>query len=236
VRKLLTSILFLGVCPLILAQQILNNDSVIKLTKAGLSEDLIITTINSSPGNFDTSADGLIALKSAGVSDKAVSAIILKSSTPPAQPGIALDATSASSSSTAQSPDSIPTPAVQHIVQGTTAPSTSANGPRVFLQSQSHGSQWNAVRDQSMEMSKDFEKSCSSVRISLNQQMADYTVVLNHIEHGFARDNQIQIANKEGDLISKTKEGGSINGNVKKACDVILADWAKKSAYESGSK
>jgi hypothetical protein len=231
VYKLLISILFLGVCPLLLAQQILNNDSVIKLAKAGLSEDLIITTINSSPGSYDTSADGLIALKNAGVSDKVVSAIILKStptSTPPARPGIASDAPPASSSSTAQSPDSIPTPAAQQLVQGSAARSTSENGPRVFLQSQSHGSQWNAVRDQSMEMSKDFEKSCPSVRISLNQQMADYTVVLNHIEHGFARDNQIQIANKDGDLISKTKEGGSINGNVKKACDVILADWAKK--------
>lgn len=65
-------------------------------------------------------------------------------------------------------------------------------------------------------------------RISLNQQNADYTVALNHIEHGFARDNQIQVANKEGDLISKTKEGGSIKGRVKKACDDILTDWATK--------
>jgi hypothetical protein len=240
VSKLFITILFLGACPLLLAQQMLNNDSVIKLAKAGLSEDLIITTINASPGAYDASANGLIALKGAGVSDKVVSAIILKSTTPtstaPTQPGIASDAAPASSSSTAQSPDSIPTPAAQHLVQGPAARSTSANGPRVFLQSQSHGNQWNAVRDQSMEMSKDFEKACPELRISLNQQMADYTVALNHIEHGFARDNQIQIANKDGDLISKTKEGGSINGNVKKACDVILADWAKTSAFESGSK
>jgi hypothetical protein len=57
---------------------------------------------------------------------------------------------------------------------------------------------------------------------------ADYTVALNHIEQGFARDNQIQVANKEGDLISKTKEGGSIKSRVKKACDDILTDWATK--------
>ncbi len=42
------------------------------------------------------------------------------------------------------------------------------------------------------------------------------------------RDNQIQIANKDGDLISRTKEGGSIRGDAKKACGVILADWSKK--------
>jgi hypothetical protein len=67
---------------------------------------------------------------------------------------------------------------------------------------------------------------CPGVRISINQQMADYTVALNHIEHGLARDNQIQVANRDGDLISTTKEGGSINARVKKACDDILTDWA----------
>ena len=77
-------------------------------------------------------------------------------------------------------------------------------------------------------MSKDFERDCPGVKISINQQVADYTVILNHIEVGFSRDNQFQIADKEGDLISKTKEGGSIAGAVKKACDVILNDWAKK--------
>ena len=99
--------------------------------------------------------------------------------------------------------------------------------PRVYLSAASKGSQWNAARDQSMEMSKDFEKDCPGVRVTINQSAADYTVLLNHIEHGFARDNQIQIANKDGDLISRTKEGGSIRGNIKKACDVILADWSR---------
>jgi len=85
--------------------------------------------------------------------------------------------------------------------------------PRVFLTSSSKGNNQGAARDQSMEMSKDFEKDCPNVRISINQQMADYTVALNHIEIGlFVRDNQFQIANKDGDLISTTKEGGSIAG------------------------
>lgn len=99
--------------------------------------------------------------------------------------------------------------------------------PRVFLQSASHGNQWTSRRDQSMEMGKDFEKNCPDVRITINQKMADYTVLLNHIETGFSRDNQFQVADKNGDLISHTKEGGSINGGVKKECAIILADWAK---------
>jgi hypothetical protein len=78
-----------------------------------------------------------------------------------------------------------------------------------------------------MEMGKDIDKDCPDVQVTINQQVADYTVVLNHIEVGFARDNQFQVANKAGDLISKTKEGGSIDAGVKKACKVILDDWAK---------
>jgi len=110
----------------------------------------------------------------------------------------------------------------------TLSAATAAGKPRLFLQSQSHGNQWNARRDQSMEMSKDFEKDCPGVRITLNQQMADHTVALNHIEVGWARDNQFQIADRNGDLLSKTKEGGSIAKGVKKACVQILADWNSK--------
>lgn len=79
-----------------------------------------------------------------------------------------------------------------------------------------------------MEMSKDFEKDCPDVKLTVSQSAADYFMILNHIEKGWSRDNQVQIANKDGDLISKTKEGGSISSNVKKACELILEDWAKK--------
>jgi len=38
VRKNILAIVFLGFCTLLVAQQALNNDAVIKLVKAGLSE------------------------------------------------------------------------------------------------------------------------------------------------------------------------------------------------------
>jgi hypothetical protein len=81
-RKSLLALVFMALCPLLVAQQALNNDSVIKLVKAGLSEDLIVSTINASPGTYDTSADGIIALKTAGVSDKVVAAIVMRASGP----------------------------------------------------------------------------------------------------------------------------------------------------------
>jgi hypothetical protein len=64
---------------LLIAQQAMNNDSVVKLVKAGLADDVIVSTINASPGTYDTSTNALIALKTAGVSDKVVSAIVVKS-------------------------------------------------------------------------------------------------------------------------------------------------------------
>ena len=84
-----------------------------------------------------------------------------------------------------------------------------------------------------MEMSKDFQEVCPEVQISINQNLVDYTVELNHSEYSFVRQNQLQVANKNGDLVSGTSGGGSIKGpsikgGVKKACEAILADWAKK--------
>ena len=87
-RKILLSFVFLGFCALLGAQQPLSNDAVIKLSKAGLSDDLIVSTINAKTGTYDTSTDGLIALKAAGVSDKVVAAIVAKdSSAKPPSPG-----------------------------------------------------------------------------------------------------------------------------------------------------
>lgn len=76
------AIVFLAVSSLLAAQQSLNNDAIIKMVKAGFSDDLIITTVNGAPGSYDTSVDGLIALKNTGVSEKVVAAIVAKASAP----------------------------------------------------------------------------------------------------------------------------------------------------------
>jgi hypothetical protein len=88
VRKYILAIVFLVISPLLYAQLALNNEAVIKLVKAGLSDDLIITTVNVMPGSYDTTPDGLIALKSAGASDKVVGAIVSKAAAaaPPPAP------------------------------------------------------------------------------------------------------------------------------------------------------
>ena len=220
-------------------------DDVIRLSKAGLSDDVIIQQIKKKGQRFDLSADQLIQLKSASVSERVIQVMIDPTRNPSPSPGekkTGFPTPQQAGQSSGRTPDATPADlappaqpftanpalpaqaAAQHLI----APAQSVNKPRVYLSSSSKGSQWNAARDQSMEMSKDFEKDCPGIRVTINQTVADYSVLLNHIEHGFARDNQIQIANKDGDLISRTKEGGSIRGDVKKACEIILADWAKK--------
>jgi hypothetical protein len=78
-RKGFLAIAILAFCPALIAQA-LNNEAVVKLAKAGMTDDIIVSTINASPGAYDTSAEGLIALKTAGVPDKVISAMVLKAS------------------------------------------------------------------------------------------------------------------------------------------------------------
>ena len=79
-RRILLACLILLLCPVLFAQETLTNDSVIKLIRSGLSEDLIVATINASAGKYDTSSHAIITLKNAGAGDKIVAAMILKSS------------------------------------------------------------------------------------------------------------------------------------------------------------
>src|SRR5215469_11071356 len=74
-------LLLLSCCAFaLLAQTALTNESIIKMVKAGLSDDIVVSTINSQPAKYATGPDDLISLKSAGVSDKVIGAMVSKSS------------------------------------------------------------------------------------------------------------------------------------------------------------
>lgn len=72
----------------------LNNEKIIALTKAGLSEGLIIDKINSESCDYDVSTEKLIALKTAGIPDSVVGAMVRRCATLNQQRGIAGDDTS----------------------------------------------------------------------------------------------------------------------------------------------
>jgi hypothetical protein len=59
-----------------LAQEVLTNDSVIQMVKAGLPEAIVIAKIKGTATKFDLKTDSLVALKKAGVSDKVLEAMV----------------------------------------------------------------------------------------------------------------------------------------------------------------
>jgi hypothetical protein len=58
---------------------LMNNDAVLRMHQAGLSDELIVQTIAAQPGSYQTGPDDLIALKKAGLADTILSAMALKS-------------------------------------------------------------------------------------------------------------------------------------------------------------
>jgi hypothetical protein len=63
-----------------LAQEVLTNDSVVQMVKAGLPESVIVAKIRSTSTKFDLRTDALVTLKKAGVSDKVLEAMVAQGS------------------------------------------------------------------------------------------------------------------------------------------------------------
>jgi hypothetical protein len=61
---------------LAVAQTALTNDSIIKMVKAGLSDDVIVSTMKAQSAQYSTDPDGLIALKTAGVDDVVIKEMV----------------------------------------------------------------------------------------------------------------------------------------------------------------
>jgi hypothetical protein len=75
-KSLLAGLLAVTLGMIAWGQTALTNDTIIKMAKAGLSDDVIISTITSQPAKFATSPDDLIALKGSGVSDRVMGVMV----------------------------------------------------------------------------------------------------------------------------------------------------------------
>ena len=53
----------------------IDNDTIIRMAKAGLDDNILIQTIQLQPGHYDTTPDDLISLKNAGVSQNVIAAM-----------------------------------------------------------------------------------------------------------------------------------------------------------------
>ena len=81
-RYSLTALCVLLLGSLMIAQQELDNAAVVKMTKAGLGEDVIVSMVQNQPGHYDLSPDTLVSLKNDGVSDKVMAAMAAKNAAP----------------------------------------------------------------------------------------------------------------------------------------------------------
>jgi len=60
------------------SSEVLTNATILDLVKAGLTEELIVAKIRSTPANFDTTAQSLIELKKEGVPQKVIAEMLHK--------------------------------------------------------------------------------------------------------------------------------------------------------------
>lgn len=60
------------------AQETLTNESILKLVKAGIGDDMIVNMIKTQNARFSVSTDDVIALKGGGVSEKIIGAMVSK--------------------------------------------------------------------------------------------------------------------------------------------------------------
>lgn len=80
-------------------------DDIIKLSKAGLSDDTIIQKIRSNGQAFDLSTDQMLQIKSEGVSDRVIQAMLNPTAPPPAAAAPAPAATTAAAAKPSDLPD-----------------------------------------------------------------------------------------------------------------------------------
>ncbi len=244
-RKIIFAVVLLAICPLLVAQQAMNNDSILKLVKAGLSDDLIVSTINGTAGSYDISADGIIALKTAGASDKVVATIVAKANAPapepPPVPPLAPMPAQAPDSSTAASQAS---PQPFHSTDGrmriyvTDHPTFESNGIAGNDSAVVHTQSGDDPR--TVEVQSDIQKVCpANVIVSNNQDRSDYVLVFRRrggersSMYAFgglaglalsaaAKVDGASLFENTGDMIYSTKKS-SIEGTIKDVCAHIPA-------------
>lgn len=106
----LAFVLLAGAAP---AQEVLSNESVISMVRAGLSETIILAKVKSSAAKFDVRTDSLVALKRAGVTDRVIEAMVshpgqaAAAAPAPAAPAPAAPATSAAAAPGVAAPPSL---------------------------------------------------------------------------------------------------------------------------------
>jgi hypothetical protein len=151
------------------AQETLTNESIVAMLKGGLSEAVVLARIRSSPANFDTNTNSLLALKKAGVSDKVIEAMV---SAPKSAPAAA--AAPAPAPAPAPSSGSAPPPSVS------AAARSSAGGAAATLPRDSiyhlNGAKYTELQPQVIEIEMNTAFFSQKSEIVLGGRKAEYRI------------------------------------------------------------
>ena len=100
------------------AQEVMTNETVIQMVKAGFSESVILAKMRSSQTKFDTRTDALIELKKAGVPEKVMQAIVSGGAPPASAPAAAAPAVGPAPAKGAPAPPGGRRGAIYHVSGG----------------------------------------------------------------------------------------------------------------------
>jgi len=197
------------------------------MTKVGLPSDILVAKIKSSISKFDTSPTALSQLKTSGVADGVILAMVQAPSGASAPPVVQA---------------AVNVPVVANASPPSTMPPTGDGKTRVFVtDSQSwemrgsgsaggNANGWGAssytsggARPQTAEIIKTLNQRCPELIVTNNLAKADFVLTLDH-EGGkgyLQRHNKIAVFSRDGDDIfsGSTRELGSA---VKDACQAML--------------
>lgn len=198
----------------------LTNQDVTSMVKSGLPADIIVAKIKASPGNFDTSPATLEKLKSDGVPDSVVLAMV------------------EASGKTDKS--AVPAPTTKSDAAADVPPGK----PRVYVSDSqswlmaggfgaSNGAAGGATRGgsspQTVELIKTFGQRCPDAIVTNDREKASYVVLFDResFKSILARRDKIAIFRRNGDVLFSDSVR-SVGNAVKDACEAIQKDSGAK--------
>ena len=207
----------------------LSNKDILDMKKMGLPPEILVAKIKSSQCNFDTSPASLQALKTAGVGDNVILAMVEAPAGQP-KPSMVADPPDVANTSSSPSPTTVQSDGKTRVLvtdsqSWETRGGSSAGGDK----SGWGASSWisGGARPQTAEIIKTLNERCPEITVTNNLQKADFVLTLDH-EGGkslLAHRNKVAVFNRDGDDIFSvsTRELGNA---VKDACQAMLS--AKK--------
>ena len=206
----------------------LSNTDISEMSSAGLPAEVLIAKIKSSACAFDTAPVSLKNLKSSGVPDKVILAMI---EAPVGQPktaaAVAAPATPETSNLAPQpsAPAPIPSDGKTRVLVTDSQSWESRGGSSAGGNRHGWGSSsWFAggARPQTAEIIKTLNQRCPEIIVTNRLDRADFVITLDH-EGGkglLQHHNKIAVFNKDGDVIF-SKSTISLGNSVKDACQIM---------------